>query len=129
MSYNPTNWSDGDLVTSAKLNKIEQGITNIQGIKVVQVTFPEDENTDYYTMICAITPNELKEAFNNLQPVFVFDIQDNRIGIIASQYEDDSKYSCYMQWLGSSNTSELISNDPNEFFIETDDPNINPPTE
>ena len=26
MSYEPTNWKDGDLVTSAKLNKIEQGI-------------------------------------------------------------------------------------------------------
>ena len=26
MSYEPTNWKDGDLVTSAKLNKMEQGI-------------------------------------------------------------------------------------------------------
>lgn len=130
MSYNPTNWSDGDLVTSAKLNKIEQGITNIQGIKVVQATTIVDENTNYYTMTCTITPNELKEAFNNLQPVFVFDIQDNTIGIIISYYEDYSEYSCHMQWFGSSNNiSELISNDPNEFFIETDDPNINPPTE
>ena len=28
MSYNPTQWSAGDIVTSAKLNKIEQGISN-----------------------------------------------------------------------------------------------------
>ena len=28
MSYNPTNWQAGDTVTSAKLNKIEQGIKN-----------------------------------------------------------------------------------------------------
>lgn len=28
MSYEPTTWKDGDLVTSAKLNKIEQGIAN-----------------------------------------------------------------------------------------------------
>lgn len=28
MSYEPTNWKDGDLVTSAKLNKMEQGIAN-----------------------------------------------------------------------------------------------------
>ena len=28
MSYNPTQWSAGDTVTSAKLNKIEQGISN-----------------------------------------------------------------------------------------------------
>ena len=28
MSYEPTNWKAGDVVTSAKLNKIEHGITN-----------------------------------------------------------------------------------------------------
>lgn len=28
MSYNPTQWSAGDTVTSAKLNKIEQGISD-----------------------------------------------------------------------------------------------------
>lgn len=28
MGYEPTTWKDGDLVTSAKLNKIEQGISN-----------------------------------------------------------------------------------------------------
>ena len=32
MSYEPTNWKDGDLVTSAKLNKMEQGIANGGGI-------------------------------------------------------------------------------------------------
>lgn len=26
MSYNPTNWTNGDLITTEKLNKIEQGI-------------------------------------------------------------------------------------------------------
>lgn len=28
MSYTPTNWKSGDVVTSAKLNNIEQGIAN-----------------------------------------------------------------------------------------------------
>ena len=28
MSYQPTNWSRGDVITSAKLNKIEQGIAS-----------------------------------------------------------------------------------------------------
>lgn len=28
MTYNPTNWKTGDVVTSAKLNNIEKGITN-----------------------------------------------------------------------------------------------------
>lgn len=28
MSYNPTNWTSGDIITSEKLNKIEQGIAD-----------------------------------------------------------------------------------------------------
>lgn len=31
MSYEPTTWKDGDLVTSAKLNKLEQGVANAGG--------------------------------------------------------------------------------------------------
>lgn len=34
MSYEPTTWKDGDLVTSAKLNKIEQGIAAGGGILI-----------------------------------------------------------------------------------------------
>lgn len=43
MSYEPTNWKDGDLVTSAKLNKMEQGIAN--GVLVVGCTRTEDTIT------------------------------------------------------------------------------------
>ena len=35
MAYEPTNWQAGDIVTSAKLNKIEQGIAAGGGILVV----------------------------------------------------------------------------------------------
>ena len=31
MSYEPTNWKSGDVVTSAKLNKLEQGVANAGG--------------------------------------------------------------------------------------------------
>ena len=40
MRYTPTQWKDGDLVTSAKLNKMEQGIAAGSGILVVH----KDEN-------------------------------------------------------------------------------------
>ena len=41
MAYEPTNWKSGDVVTSAKLNKMEQGIANAGGGGVLVVT-----NTD-----------------------------------------------------------------------------------
>ena len=46
MSYEPTQWKDGDLVTSAKLNKIEQGIAAGGGILIVhQIDNGEDAPT------------------------------------------------------------------------------------
>lgn len=40
MNYEPTQWKAGDTVTSAKLNKMEQGIANGGGIQIIHV----DEN-------------------------------------------------------------------------------------
>ncbi len=38
MSYEPTNWKSGDVVTSAKLNKLEQGVANAGGVLIVSST-------------------------------------------------------------------------------------------
>lgn len=37
MSYEPTVWKDGDLVTSAKLNKLEQGVANGGNFEVINM--------------------------------------------------------------------------------------------
>lgn len=42
MSYTPTQWKDGDLVTSAKLNKMEQGIAAGGGILIVNIVQEND---------------------------------------------------------------------------------------
>lgn len=41
MAYTPTNWKNGDVVTSAKLNKLEQGVADAGGVLVCH----EDETT------------------------------------------------------------------------------------
>lgn len=38
MAYEPTNWKTGDVVTSEKLNKIEQGIAGGGGVLVAHYT-------------------------------------------------------------------------------------------
>lgn len=43
MSYEPTVWKDGDLVTSAKLNKLEQGVAN--SILIVHAEIESDVPT------------------------------------------------------------------------------------
>lgn len=46
MTYNPTQWKSGDVVTSAKLNKIEEGITSGANAYVIQL----DYQNGYYVM-------------------------------------------------------------------------------
>jgi len=46
MSYEPTTWKSGDTVTSAKLNKMEQGIANAGGGGGALVVHVVDETLD-----------------------------------------------------------------------------------
>ena len=44
MEYEPTVWQDGDTITSARLNKIEEGIAeNSGGTYVVECTITSDD--------------------------------------------------------------------------------------
>lgn len=43
MSYEPTNWKTGDVVTSTKLNKLEQGVSDAGGIVAVSRTISMTE--------------------------------------------------------------------------------------
>lgn len=45
MSYTPTEWKTGDVVTSAKLNKLEQGVADAGGVVIVTGTINEDTVT------------------------------------------------------------------------------------
>lgn len=63
MSYEPTNWKSGDVVTSSKLNKMEQGIANAGGGSSVVVVGVEVANTeDGATVTVDKTFAELKTA-------------------------------------------------------------------
>lgn len=51
MSYEPTVWKAGDTVTSAKLNKLEQGVANGgSGSGVISMTITQNDNTITYTV-------------------------------------------------------------------------------
>lgn len=61
MAYTKTNWQTGDIVTSEKLNKIEQGIVDA-GPMIVHATEATENDTTTYTL--DKTFNELKTAFD-----------------------------------------------------------------
>lgn len=45
MSYTPTNWKAGDIITSERLNKLENGVAGAGGGGVLVVNFVEDGET------------------------------------------------------------------------------------
>ena len=59
MSYEPTNWKSGDTVTSAKLNKMEQGIANAGGGGVLVVTVTDGTLDKTWQEIHDAAPNVL----------------------------------------------------------------------
>lgn len=59
MSYEPTNWKTGDVVTSAKLNKLEEGVATV-GMVVPVFTIGQDEA--YH---CNVAFNELLELITS----------------------------------------------------------------
>lgn len=73
MSYEPTNWRDGDVVTSAKLNKIEQGIAAGGGVLIVHIneqgvldkTWQEIYDAVPNVVLCEESPLS-EQAFKNV---------------------------------------------------------------
>lgn len=87
MAYEPTNWKTGDVVTSAKLNKLEQGVAAGSGVLVV--------NKD------KIPPSTLdktwQEIFDAASTGVVFlvsvGVSEVSTDLVRTVYTDDSTYS------------------------------------
>ena len=132
MSYEPTNWKDGDLVTSAKLNKMEQGIAASGGIRIVHLTEEDASSGDNSRLLRAasqpttpdpimqldITPNELMDAFENEKIVVIIAYNGFNVSqTLISRFEYDGTTYTILTHL----FPEFTSSDPDEYF--TYDPN------
>lgn len=80
MSYTPNTWKSGDVVTSAKLNNIEQGIANA----ILKVNITIDEQTGVATLdktwqeildanyAVIASPNESNEGFSFIMVTSIY---------------------------------------------------------
>lgn len=68
MSYTPTTWANGDVVTATKLNKIEQALANAGTGFLVTVTINPNDSHQYIT---DKTAAEIKAAADSGLPIFV----------------------------------------------------------
>lgn len=51
MAYNKTEWVNGDIITAEKLNKIEQGIYDANGISVPTSTSDLINDSGFITLV------------------------------------------------------------------------------
>lgn len=123
MGYEPTNWQAGDTVTSAKLNKIEQGIAN-GGIRIVHTidTGEIDETTDNSIIRLDITPNDLKNMLNNGQLPILYEenstTNNSKIYTLFFDYIEYIDSAQYMCSFGDSlNGATWLSTNLDEYFI------------
>lgn len=139
MSYNPTNWQAGDTVTSAKLNKIEQGIAN-GGIRIVHMIEIEPsgeiiqepsggegevaQNDTSPAMHLDITPNDLENMLNNGQlPILYKEASNGYIVYMPfSGYTKQVNLAQYICGFGADSLIQCISESPDEYFMYWLDP-------
>lgn len=62
MSYTPTEWKSGDVVTSAKLNKLEEGVASSGGALIATLSETYSEEAQDYVKGCDKTLEELETA-------------------------------------------------------------------
>lgn len=94
MSYEPTNWQTGDVVTSQKLNKLEQGVADAGGggggNLVLHISY--DEATTTFT--ANYTAGEIKSALESGRD-------------LAAPYQSDDGTGVLYGIVYASNTSDL----------------------
>ena len=120
MSYTPTEWKAGDTVTSAKLNKIEQGIVTASsnsGTFIVEVMLNESDNKLYLN----ITAGELNSVFESGKIVYAhFDAElmggVDTYSIMQVKQEDESGHAPGKYIYGFFAMMSVIT-----FFIATDE--------
>lgn len=82
MSYTPTNWKAGDIVTSAKLNKIEQGVA-ASG----ELVMPTYTTSDWETFTCNMTFSEIASAIADHKCIACAIVNNNGPDWIFYAYE------------------------------------------
>ena len=85
MAYDKNTWKSGDVVTSAKLNNIENGIANCNGL----ITGTYDEGTGAVTL--SVSYNDVLAMINTGIFPFIVDT-GNIISLIKSYGIDSDRY-------------------------------------
>lgn len=122
MSYEPTNWQAGDIVTSAKLNKLEQGLANLNILVVHSEQIDNPEGTDTSNIPVEVNTDTL---------VSVEEATDSEVADVPIQYfrldktwqEIYNAELAFIQWIDDNYKSvdqiSQISIEDNIYFVRS----------
>jgi len=124
MSYTPTEWKNGDIVTAEKLNKLENGVSGIgSGVLSVGVEYINQGASDIFTL--QATAKEIMDAMDAMIPVFAF-FTDNGISmgcfLLYAYYTYDGEY-CFQADHSASDVLRLSGGGLVEFVSDGEDKN------
>lgn len=117
MSYTPTNWQTGDVITAEKLNHAEEGIATASNVLLIEASY--DATLDVHVL--NVTYNEVLAAIQNYQPIQSRWISEedgvtectSSINLYTEPDGEDPSITWYCIRVGS---SEYFSQDPDVPF-------------
>ena len=101
--YTPTTWQDGDIITAAKLNKIEDGIEHCNAF-FVHVTLDTTVDPSVYTTDMTLA-EVMAKVNDGLIPIYIINIGDGSPKLaIASSVDTDAdspNYGVTVNYIGT----------------------------
>ena len=114
MAYEPNTWKSGDIVTSAKMNHIEEGIANAGPLVVEMV------REDTTATIIGKTAGEILDAMKAGQPVVVTEFIEDELDIaspcVYCGFDGDAYFMAIIGYL-SKEPMEFSADGPDENFV------------
>lgn len=108
MSYEPTNWQTGDIVTAEKLNNMESGISSAGNTLIIEPTITETEiqlNTSFNNIYNTyMSGKNIITRYSSLSEITIFPFTIHQITI----NEDPARYALVFSIMDEEGT--LISN-------------------
>lgn len=105
MAYKKQTWTDGEIVSSEKLNHIEQGLNNVTNVMTVSINYDKDKE-NYF----------IPYPWNGLYEIFI----TNNTPIICKTTSDNGDSFEYVTNITSSDTKYSVSTSEREFFTDTE---------
>jgi len=105
MSYTPTIWNTGDIITAEKLNKLEGGVSNLYNYDlIIRSEYDNDSGHNLLTG-SGLSVNELVAKATNEEPISAYYVQTS-----------DTGYDTQIKYVGGNATVDYSNNDSSGYI-------------